>query len=132
MGFDFGMKVIGVATGNTITGTATPLTHLNAQEGAPDWRAVAALLREWQPVQLIVGLPLNMDGSESEMSQRAQRFARRLHGRFGLPVACQDERLSSYEARVRGARSEQRGAVDSLAASIIVEQWLAAQRPGPG
>jgi putative Holliday junction resolvase len=130
LGFDFGMKVIGVATGNTVTRTATPLTHLRAQDGAPDWQALAALLQEWQPAQLVVGLPLNMDGSESEMSQRARRFARRLHGRFGLPVVCQDERLSSYEARSRGAPREGGGAVDSLAASVILEQWLNA--PGAG
>lgn len=126
VGFDYGLKYVGVATGNRLTCTATPLAHLRARDGVPVWREVEALLQEWQPGLLIVGLPLNMDGSESEMSRRTRRFANRLHGRFGLQVSLQDERLSSYEAKsLLGGQVRHGGRIDSLAASLIVEQWLA-------
>ncbi len=128
LAFDFGTKRIGVAIGNTLTGTARPLTVLKANDGAPDWQQLTTLVTQWQPVQLVVGLPLNMDGTESELSTRARRFANRLGGRLSLPVATVDERLSSFEARGEIMRSEQRpGArpeVDALAASLILETWL--------
>ena len=129
LGFDYGTKFIGVAVGQHLTQTARALAHLPAKDGIPDWQAVERLLQEWQPGQLIVGLPLNMDGSESELSRRARKFGNRLHGRFGLPVHCQDERLSSFEAKSRlSAQSKLRhrgGAIDSLAAVVILEHWLA-------
>ncbi len=128
LAFDFGTKRIGVAIGNTLTGTARPLVVLKASDGAPDWQQLAALVAEWRPVQLVVGLPLNMDGTESELSTRARRFANRLGGRLSLPVTTVDERLSSFEARGEIMRSARRpGArpeVDALAASLILETWL--------
>ncbi len=98
----------------------------------PDWAAVQALVTEWRPDLLVVGEPLNMDDSESELARRAQRFARQLHGRLGLPVEMADERLSSREAkaqaREQGHRGDyQRAPVDSLAAEIILRTWLSQQ-----
>lgn len=130
MAFDFGLRCIGVAVGNELLGSASALTPLAAREGVPDWQGVQRLLGQWQPRLLLVGLPLNMDGSPSDMSQRAERFARRLHGRFGLPCEMVDERLSSFEARTRlyerGQSAAQTEAhVDSEAACIILETWFA-------
>lgn len=127
--FDYGLKYIGAAVGQSLTGTANPLATLKANDGVPNWDSIAALLREWQPQQLIVGLPLNMDGSSSELSQRAEKFARRLHGRFNLPVTMADERLSSFAAKgeiieQRGSRDFKQQGVDSLAAVIILESWF--------
>ena len=133
LGFDFGLKRIGVAVGNTLTGTATPLAVLPAQDGAPDWAQVEALRREWQPARLLVGLPLNMDDSESELSTRARRFANRLNGRLGLPVELVDERLTSFAARgelLAGGQRRGRPAVDALAAALIIEGWLGRQAGG--
>lgn len=127
--FDYGTRHIGVAVGQSVTATATPLAPLAARDGVPDWDRVAALLSEWRPDRLVVGRPLNMDGTESELSQRAARFARRLHGRFGLPVAQWDERLSSFEARGQiiersGSRDFRGENVDSLSAVLILESWF--------
>lgn len=131
LAFDYGTRFLGVAVGQRITATATPLPHLQMRDGGPPWDAIGELLETWQPDQLVVGLPLNMDGSESDMSHQARRFANRLHGRYGLPVACQDERLSSFEARQRlspgAGTGREGGAVDSMAASVILEHWLAGQ-----
>lgn len=135
LGFDYGTRQIGVAVGQTLTGHANPLKELRARDGIPDWNQIGALLKEWQPDALIVGLPLNMDGSPSEMSARAEKFARRLHGRFQLPVHCVDERLSTFEAKQtlrdsgRGAPTSYRdNPVDSLAAALLLETWLAGQK----
>ncbi|HSB96941.1 MAG TPA: Holliday junction resolvase RuvX [Spongiibacteraceae bacterium] len=134
--FDYGTRFIGAAVGQSITGTASPLPALAAKDGTPNWDQIAALLKEWQPQRLVIGLPLNMDGTPSEMSQRAEKFARRLHGRFGLPVLTWDERLSSYEARgemlahskeIRGNQNFRASGVDSLSARLILESWFAAQ-----
>ena len=129
MGFDFGMKNIGVAVGQEITGTANPLTALKARDGIPDWEQIASLLQEWKPELLVVGLPLNMDGTEQDMTAAARRFGNRLHGRFGLPVEWQDERLTTYEALDQlGIRSKmdsrQRSDVDRLSAQLILQSWL--------
>ena len=99
IGFDFGTKSIGVAVGQSVTGTASPLSALKAKDGIPNWDAIEQLFKEWQPERLVVGLPLNMDGSEQPLTQRAKKFGNRLHGRFGLPVSFQDERLTSTAAR---------------------------------
>ncbi|WP_213004159.1 Holliday junction resolvase RuvX [Parahaliea maris] len=130
MAFDFGLRQIGVATGNCVLATCQPLTVLNARDGIPDWVAVEKLVKEWQPDVLVVGLPLNMDGSESELSRRAKKFARRLHGRLGLPVEMADERLSSFEAKSQQREQGHRGdykarPVDSEAAALILNTWLA-------
>jgi putative Holliday junction resolvase len=132
LAFDFGLKQIGVAVGNVALGTSEPLAILRAREGQPDWDAVARLLDDWQPSQLLVGDPLNMDGSVSELAQRARRFARRLEGRFGLPVALVDERLSSFEVKQQQREAGHAGdyrkrPVDSLAAQLILQDWLRLQ-----
>ena len=130
MAFDFGLRQIGVATGNCLLGTTASLPILRAKDGIPDWRALENLVKEWCPDMLVVGEPLNMDGSDSELSALATKFARRLHGRLGLRVAMVDERLSSFEAkhesRERGHRGDfKRKPVDSLAAELILRTWFA-------
>lgn len=132
LAFDYGLRQIGVAVGNRVLGTAQALTVLRARDGIPDWGEVEKLLGEWQPDLVIVGDPLNMDGSVSPLAERARKFARRLHGRFGLPVAMADERLSSFEAkqlqRERGHRGDYRAVpVDSHAAEVILMGWLREQ-----
>lgn len=129
LGFDFGLKRIGVAVGNGVTATASALAPLRANEGNPDWEAVRRLLQEWKPQRLVVGLPLNMDGTPSEMSARAERFARRLEGRFNLRCELMDERLSSFEARGLIAESGREASTDSVAACLVLESWFA--RPPP-
>tara|TARA_B100000676_G_scaffold303238_2_gene353456 strand:+ start:2214 stop:2618 length:405 start_codon:yes stop_codon:yes gene_type:complete len=124
LAFDYGTQKIGVASGNSLLGTATPLKALPCKNTQPNWDDIAALLKEWEPEALVVGLPLNMDGSESESSQRARKFARRLHGRFGKPVSMVDERLSTREARERTGIRQADSRVDSMAAVIIAESYL--------
>jgi putative Holliday junction resolvase len=133
LAFDYGERQIGVAVGNTLFGTCEPLAVLRAKAGQPRWPEIAALLAEWHPGELLVGDPLHMDGSVSELAERARRFARRLHGRYGLPVTLVDERLSSHavklEQRERGHRGDyRREPVDSLAAELILRGWLAERR----
>ncbi len=127
--FDYGTKTIGVAVGQSITHTAAPLSDLKAKDGIPRWDEIKKIIDTWQPDLLLVGLPLNMDGSFSEIGQRAKKFANRLHGRFGLPIAMADERLSSFEAKGEiiertGSRNFKKNNVDSLAAKIILESWF--------
>jgi len=129
LSFDFGTKSIGVAIGQQLTGTARPLAALKANDGVPDWNKIEALLKEWQPDRVVVGLPLNMDGSEQPLTARARKFANRLHGRFGVQVDLHDERLSTVEARAElfergGFRALSKGSVDSLSAVIILESWF--------
>lgn len=119
LGFDFGSKRIGAAVGNGLTGTATPLRTVRAERSDATFDAIAALIREWQPQQLVVGLPLHPDGTPHDVTRRAQRFARQLQGRFGLPVALVDERYTSVAAQDAGADD-----VDAAAAQLIVEQYL--------
>lgn len=126
--FDYGEKRIGVAVGQTLTGTATALSTLGARGGAPDWAAVAALLDEWRPDALVVGLPLNMDGSEQRLTARARHFARRLAQRHPLPLYFADERLSTREARGREGAAAPREGRDALAAEVILEGWMAGAR----
>lgn len=129
LAFDFGLRQIGVAVGNVDLATSEPLTVLLAREGQPEWSAVGALLDEWQPEHVLVGDPLNMDGSVSELGVRAEKFAQRLHGRFGVRVTMVDERLTSFavksEQREAGHRGDyRREPVDSLAAELILRDWL--------
>lgn len=129
LAFDYGLKNIGVAYGQSITGTANEMPPLTARDGIPNWDEIAKLLSEWQPQRLLVGLPLNMDDSESELSQRARKFANRLHGRFGLPVELFDERLTTRlakeEARERGHKGNYgTSPVDSIAARLLLESWF--------
>lgn len=129
LGFDYGQKRVGVATGQALTGTATPLTTLvNPQLGG--WAAFDALLAQWRPQTLVVGLPLAADGSDTTVSQAARRFAAELGERCGLTVALIDERLSSHEAEARLTADGRRPPAvrerrDAVAAAIIVETWLA-------
>ncbi len=129
LGFDFGLKRIGVAVGNGVTATASALAPLRANEGNPDWEAVRRLLQEWKPDRLVVGLPLNMDGTPSEMSARAERFARRLEGRFNLRCEMMDERLSTFEARGLIAESGSDASRDSVAACLVLESWFSRVAP---
>ncbi|MFP1981156.1 Holliday junction resolvase RuvX [Lonsdalea quercina] len=129
MAFDFGTRSIGVAIGQDLTRTARPLQAFKAQDGTPDWQKVEKLIREWQPELVIVGLPLNMDGTEQPLTARARRFAQRLHGRFGVAVELHDERLSTVEARSGlfaqgGFRALDKGSVDSASAVVILESWF--------
>ena len=117
MGFDFGTQSIGVAVGQTVTCQANPLTALKARDGIPNWDAVKALIDEWQPDLVIVGLPLNMDGTEQPVTQAAKRFAGRIHGRFHVQVELQDERLTTRDAKeelfdVGGFRALEKSAID--------------------
>jgi putative Holliday junction resolvase len=124
LGFDFGTRRVGVATGNTGLRLAQPLKTVQA-EGDARFAAIAALLAEWQPAALVVGVPFHPDGAPHDNTRRAQRFARQLHGRFGLPVHQVDERWTTTEALSRGARD-----ADAAAAALILEQYLR-QLPDP-
>lgn len=128
LAFDFGTRSIGVCVGEASLQTANELKPLKAKDGIPDWQQIEALINEWQPTKLLVGLPLNMDGSEQEMTRRARKFAQRLHGRFRLEVELVDERLSTREAKdiafTRGHRGNfADNPVDSIAARLILESW---------
>lgn len=134
LGFDFGRTRIGVATGVAITGTARPLRVLPARRQRPDWEAIDRLLAEWRPDLLVVGVPRHADGSANATTAAALRFSRQLHGRFHLPVATIDERLSSWEAEQRafepaaGRRHGDSAALDDRAAALILESWFNQQR----
>jgi len=126
---DFGLRNIGVAVGNTVSHTAQPLTILAARNGVPDWSALAALVKEWKPDRIIVGHPLNMDGSASELSKRAAKFSRQVEGRLGHPVTLVDERLSSREAKALAFTKGHKGdfaadPIDDQAAAVILTTWL--------
>jgi putative holliday junction resolvase len=121
LAFDFGLRNIGVATGQVITRTATELATVRARDGVPDWSAIATLIDEWQPDLLLVGLPLNMDDTKSEMAERAERFARQLARRFERHVELVDERLTSFEAR---GLSRDIDAQHAIAARLIAQTYL--------
>lgn len=127
LAFDFGTRRVGVAVGTTVLGHARPLATL-AQEGPARFDAIAALIGQWQPDALVVGVPFHPDGTAHENTARARRFARQLHGRFKLPVHEVDERYTSVEAEAGGARG---AAVDAAAAALILEQFLAAAADPP-
>lgn len=127
--FDFGTKSIGVAIGQCVTYTARLLTTFKACDGVPDWLLVEKLLNKWQPETIVVGLPLNMDGSEQPFTSRARKFANQLHGRFGIRVVLHDERLSTVEAIARlfergGYRALNKSQIDAESAVIILESWF--------
>lgn len=130
LAFDFGMRRIGVAVGETLTGSARPLMTLPARDGAPDWDSVSGLLAEWRPVHLVVGLPRRLDGTDSEFTRAARRFANRLCGRYQLPVSTTEEQLSSADAErwlAEQGRRGDKGEVDRVAAAIILESYFAEQ-----
>ena len=120
--FDFGTKRIGVAVGQTITQTATPLQTVRNINNHPDWNNIEQLIDEWQPDALVVGLPLNMMDEVQEMTIASEKFMRQLHGRFHLPVYSIDERLSSFEAAQRTGKTTD---LDPVAAQAILETWFA-------
>ncbi|MDH5358738.1 MAG: Holliday junction resolvase RuvX [Gammaproteobacteria bacterium] len=129
LGFDFGLRNIGVAVGQELTKTASPLTMIRARDGVPNWDDIKTLIDEWKPQLLVVGLPLNMDDTEQEMTLAARRFGNRLNGRFQIPVEWQDERLSTYEALDQlginnKMQSNNRGDVDRISAQLILQSWL--------
>jgi putative Holliday junction resolvase len=118
LAFDYGTRRVGVAVGNSLLRRGQPLTTLRAQ-GEQRFAAIGALVREWHPDGLVVGVPCHPDGAPHEMTRRAQRFGRQLHGRFGLPVAEVDERYTTTEALADGAPD-----VDAASAVLILEQYL--------
>ena len=131
IGFDFGLKRIGMAVGQSLTKSASPLGVVAMRGGEPDWAAITGLIREWRPGALVVGLPYNMDLSEQDMTQKARHFAEQLAERFPLPVHTVDERLSSREAeaalkerRRQGRRRVTREDIDGAAACVILESWV--------
>lgn len=130
--FDFGTRQIGVAYGQTLSRTARPVAVLRARDGQPRWEEVALLIAEWCPALLVVGLPLNMDGSESDFCRRARKFARRLEARTGRPATMVDERLSTVTAKCEAGppRDYRRHPVDGRAAALILETWLSEPESG--
>lgn len=129
MAFDFGMKRIGVAIGQTLTKSARPLDTISAKNGDPDWKIVEKLIKKWLPEALIVGIPLNMNGTFQPISYDAKRFAELLRTRFQLPVYEVDERLTTKDARERlftegGYKALQGGQVDQVAAQLILQNWF--------
>ncbi|MBI4754839.1 MAG: Holliday junction resolvase RuvX [Betaproteobacteria bacterium] len=122
LAFDFGPRRIGVAVGESLTGSSRPLATIEADDNARRFAAIGRLIDEWQPVLLVVGLPCHPDGAEHDMSARCRRFANQLHGRFRLPVARVDERYSTCEARARDHDGNARRAgIDAVAAQIILQ-----------
>ena len=136
LAFDYGTRRIGVAFGQSISRTARAVAVLKAQEGMPDWGQIAGLIADWHPDVLVVGLPFNLDGSDSELLARATRFANRLQGRFHLPCYGMDERLSSKAAIeqlvTQGGAGTSQSAIDDIAARIILENWFGELATGQG
>jgi putative Holliday junction resolvase len=118
-GFDFGIKRIGIAMGNTLTGQAQPLSVIKAIDNATRFQAIGELIEQWRPACLVVGEPFHPDGAEHDMTLRARRFANQLNGRFSLPVTLVDERYSS--AVIPAKRGE---IIDAKAAAIILQQYF--------
>ncbi|MGD1984611.1 MAG: Holliday junction resolvase RuvX [Chromatiaceae bacterium] len=126
LGFDYGTHKIGIAVGQPLTGTATPLTTLGLVNRKPDWSGISDLIAEWQPHALVVGHPFEMTDREADNAPGARRFARQLEGRFRLPVHLVDERLTSREAwsRLGSEATADPTRVDAFAAKLILETWL--------
>ena len=134
MGFDFGYQRIGIAVLQTLTGQARALLTLGAVSGKPDWPRILSTIAEWSPQTLVVGLPLNADGTDHDVTRSARKFGNRLVHETRLPVVWTDERLSSREAgerlRRRGGSADRRdNPLDAEAACVILETWLAEQPP---
>jgi len=130
--FDFGLKRTGVAVGNTLTGSASPTCTLQSRNEQPDWQGISRLFDEWKPERLVVGMPTELDGSESPLTKRINRFCNQLNGRYNLPVDQENEQFTSIEAAARLKQLRQSGRkkkvmkeeVDKIAASIILENWM--------
>ncbi len=129
MAFDFGTSRIGLAIGQTLTGTTSPLSPISANDGIPNWEQLTSIINEWQPDAIVVGIPLNFDGSISDMAYRARKFANRLHERYKTPCFLMDERLSTAEAKEihfaqGGSDDFKNESVDGIAAQLILESWF--------
>jgi putative Holliday junction resolvase len=129
LGFDFGKKYIGVAIGQEITGSASPLGSIKANDGIPNWESLTRYLTEWQPDLIVVGLPLNMDGSEQQLTKDARKFGNRVAGRFGLNVEFQDERLTTADAKEQlfsrgGYKNLKKDNIDAESARLIIESYF--------
>ena len=129
MAFDFGTKRIGIAIGQTITQTARPLATINAKDGVPEWQSLTTLIKKWRPDALIIGIPLNMDGTEQPLTTFARIFANSLKEQYNLPIFEMDERLTTKDARDRiftegGYKALQGGQIDQVAAQLILQNWF--------
>lgn len=129
LSFDYGDKTIGVAVGNTNTGQAHPLTTVRVIRGQVQWPAISKLIEEWAPVTLVVGLPLNMDGSDNPVTPKARKFGNRLNGRYNLPVHMVDECLTTRDARTQlynagVVEKRHKPVLDKLAAQSILQTYL--------
>jgi putative Holliday junction resolvase len=130
LGFDFGIKKMGVAVGQLTTSTANSLQTIRAVNQAPNWQAIQALVNHWQPIGFVVGISRQLDGSDNPITPRMQKFCRQLHGRFHLPVYEQDETLSTFEAKqllydeVCVNATKLWAVQDQLAAQLILQTWL--------
>jgi putative Holliday junction resolvase len=127
--FDFGMKSIGLAVGQAITNTASPLQAIKAQDGIPNWDVLTKVISQWEPDALLVGLPLNMDGTEQPITGSVKRFVGRLKHKYNLPVFLHDERLSTVDAKAKlfelgGYKKLSKEKVDSVSAVLIYESWV--------
>lgn len=130
LGFDFGTKKIGVAVGQTSTASASPLQTIRSINQTPNWEIIGQLIREWQPVGLVVGISRQQDGADNPVTPRMLKFCRQLEGRYALPVYQQDETLSTFEAKqllfdeVHLGAAKMWDVQDQLAAQLILQTWL--------
>ena len=126
LGFDYGTHKIGVAVGQALTGTATPLTTLGRVKSAPDWLSIKRLIDEWQPDALVVGVPHAQNPQQQNIAKLTRRFSRELKARYHLPVVLVDETLTSREAwsRIGGIAQRNPTRIDAMAAKLILETWL--------
>lgn len=129
MGFDFGTTSIGMAIGQEVTGTASSIGAVKARDGIPNWDDIAIHIEQWQPDLIVVGLPLNMDGTNQHVTFAAKKFGNRLHNHFKITVETQDERLTTADAKARlfeqgGYKNLGKGNVDGMSAAIILESYF--------
>ncbi len=130
LGFDFGYKKIGVAVGQTITGSASPLQTIRSINQSPDWQIISQLIQEWRPCGLVVGISRQADGSDNPVTPRMIKFCHQLNGRYQLPVYQQDEALTTFEAKqmlfdeVSVNATKLWEVQDQLAAQLILQSWL--------
>lgn len=131
IGFDFGIKNIGVAFGQTLTKTAKPLTTIRNKKGSIAWEEITTIIKQWEPNILIVGLPFNMDGTEQTLTQLTKKFSKELQQKFNLPVFYVDERLSTWDAKNKlgihykaKINKKEQDKINALSAAILIEQWI--------
>ncbi|OGT30065.1 MAG: Holliday junction DNA helicase RuvA [Gammaproteobacteria bacterium RIFCSPHIGHO2_12_FULL_35_23] len=129
MGFDYGTKRIGIAFGQMITKTASPLAVVNNRNGLPDWTHITTLIKQWHPQALVIGLPMNMNNTRQNTTDLAESFAKELQHKFNLPIYLVDERLTTISAREEvfnkgGYKALQEAKIDAHAAKIILESWM--------